>query len=123
MPSSLDARGHDRARAIRDDEAGRVEVGDMRPIIAARASQGKTCDAAQRSGAAEVGEQRSEPVTIRVVCTLAAFVRVFPACPLVVAANRDEYLDGRRRRPILLRDAPPRALGGAICARTAPGSA
>jgi uncharacterized protein with NRDE domain len=46
------------------------------------------------------------------VCTLAAFVRVFRAYPLVVAANRDEYLDRPATPPILLRDAPPRAMGG-----------
>jgi len=46
------------------------------------------------------------------VCTLAAFVRVFPAWPLVVAANRDEYLERPATPPVLLRDAPPRALGG-----------
>src|SRR5262249_6712521 len=46
------------------------------------------------------------------VCTLAAFVRVFPAYPLVVAANRDEYLERPATPPTLLRDAAPRAMGG-----------
>jgi uncharacterized protein with NRDE domain len=46
------------------------------------------------------------------VCTLAAFVGVFPAHPLVVAANRDEYLARPATPPILLRDEPPRAVGG-----------
>jgi uncharacterized protein with NRDE domain len=46
------------------------------------------------------------------VCTLAAFVRVFPAYPLVVAANRDEYLDRPATPPTLLREAAPRAMGG-----------
>ena len=46
------------------------------------------------------------------MCTLAAFVRVFPAWPLVVAANRDEHLDRPATPPILLRDAAPRAMGG-----------
>jgi hypothetical protein len=35
---------------------------------------------------------RRETATIATVCTLAAFVGVFPRYPLVVAANRDEYL-------------------------------
>jgi len=46
------------------------------------------------------------------VCTLAVFTRVFPAVPLVVAANRDELLDRPALPPGLLRDAPPRAVGG-----------
>jgi len=46
------------------------------------------------------------------VCTLAAFVRVFPGHPLVVAANRDERLDRPATPPVVLRDEPPRAVGG-----------
>jgi len=46
------------------------------------------------------------------VCTLAAFVRVFPAYPLVVAANRDEYLARPATPPAWLRETPPRAFGG-----------
>jgi len=46
------------------------------------------------------------------VCTLAVYHRVFPARPLVVAANRDEYLDRAAAPPVLLRSAPPRAVGG-----------
>jgi uncharacterized protein with NRDE domain len=46
------------------------------------------------------------------MCTLATFVRVFPAWPLVVAANRDEYLERPATPPILLRDTAPRAMGG-----------
>src|SRR5206468_7634998 len=52
------------------------------------------------------------PVSITAVCTLAAFVRVFPTHPLVVAANRDEYLARPATAPLLLRDAAPRAFGG-----------
>ena len=46
------------------------------------------------------------------VCTLAAFVRVFQPYPLVVAANRDEWLARPATSPVLLRDVSPRALGG-----------
>jgi uncharacterized protein with NRDE domain len=46
------------------------------------------------------------------VCTLAAFVRVFPAWPLVVAANRDEFLARPATPPLLLRGEPPRVIGG-----------
>jgi uncharacterized protein with NRDE domain len=52
------------------------------------------------------------PATIRRVCTLAAFVRVFPDQPLVIAANRDEYLARPATVPGLLRGEPPRAAGG-----------
>jgi uncharacterized protein with NRDE domain len=52
------------------------------------------------------------PGTIRGVCTLAAFVRVFPDWPLVIAANRDEYLARPATAPGLLRDEPPRVAGG-----------
>ena len=46
------------------------------------------------------------------MCTLAAFVGVFPSWPLVVAANRDEYLARPAAPPTLLRETPPRAFGG-----------
>jgi uncharacterized protein with NRDE domain len=46
------------------------------------------------------------------VCTLAVYFRVFPAHPLVIAANRDEYLARPAAPPMLLRDEPPRAFGG-----------
>jgi uncharacterized protein with NRDE domain len=46
------------------------------------------------------------------VCTLAAFVQVLPGLPLVVAANRDELLARPSTSPLLLRDTPPRAMGG-----------
>ena len=46
------------------------------------------------------------------MCTLAAFVRVFPTHPLVVAANRDEYLARPATPPMLLREESPRAFGG-----------
>jgi uncharacterized protein with NRDE domain len=46
------------------------------------------------------------------VCTLAVYHRVFAARPLVVAANRDEYLDRAAAPPTLLRTATPRAVGG-----------
>ena len=51
-------------------------------------------------------------VTLVAVCTLAAFVGVFPSWPLVVAANRDELLARPATPPLLLRDASPRAVGG-----------
>ena len=46
------------------------------------------------------------------MCTLAVYFRVFPSYPLVVAANRDEYLERPSAPPTLLRDEPPRAFGG-----------
>ena len=46
------------------------------------------------------------------VCTLAVFLRAFPAWPLVVAANRDEFLARPATPPLLLRNDPPRAFGG-----------
>jgi len=46
------------------------------------------------------------------VCTLATFVDVFPDWPLVVAANRDEFLARPSTPPLLLHDEPPRAFGG-----------
>jgi uncharacterized protein with NRDE domain len=46
------------------------------------------------------------------VCTLATFVGVFPEWPLVVAANRDEFLARPATPPTLLREEPPRAVGG-----------
>ena len=46
------------------------------------------------------------------MCTLAVFHRVFPSHPLVVAANRDEYLARAAAPPTLLREAPVRAVGG-----------
>ena len=55
---------------------------------------------------------RRERATIATVCTLAAFVGAFPAWPLVVAANRDEYLARPATPPALLRETAPRAFGG-----------
>lgn len=46
------------------------------------------------------------------MCTLAAFVGVFPGWPLVVAANRDELLARPATAPLLLRETPPRSVGG-----------
>ena len=46
------------------------------------------------------------------MCTLATFVDVFPDWPLVVAANRDEFLARPATPPELLRAEPPRAFGG-----------
>lgn len=46
------------------------------------------------------------------MCTLAAYVGVFPAWRLVVAANRDEFLARPAKPPAVLRDASPRAVGG-----------
>jgi uncharacterized protein with NRDE domain len=46
------------------------------------------------------------------VCTLATFVDVFPGWPLVVAANRDEFLARPATPPGLLREVAPRAFGG-----------
>src|SRR5207249_10378381 len=54
----------------------------------------------------------SVPARFRRVCTLAVFRRVFPSHPLVVAANRDEYLARAAVPPTLLREAPVRAVGG-----------
>ncbi len=55
---------------------------------------------------------RRERATIATVCTLAAFVGAFPTWPLVVAANRDEYLARPAAPPTLLRETAPRAFGG-----------
>jgi uncharacterized protein with NRDE domain len=46
------------------------------------------------------------------VCTLAVYSRTLPGLPLVVAANRDEYLARPSAPPLLLRESPPRAVGG-----------
>jgi uncharacterized protein with NRDE domain len=46
------------------------------------------------------------------VCTLAVFLGVFPEAPLVVAANRDEFLARATAPPGLLRSESPRAFGG-----------
>jgi hypothetical protein len=46
------------------------------------------------------------------VCTLAVFLGVFPDMPLVVAANRDEFLTRPTAWPGTLRDESPRAFGG-----------
>jgi uncharacterized protein with NRDE domain len=46
------------------------------------------------------------------VCTLAVFLGVFPDAPLVVAANRDEFLARATAPPGLLRTESPRAFGG-----------
>jgi uncharacterized protein with NRDE domain len=46
------------------------------------------------------------------VCTLAAFLGVFPDAPLVVAANRDEFLARATAPPGILRSDWPRAFGG-----------
>src|SRR5438552_18738956 len=59
-----------------------------------------------------VWPRQSKPLRSRAVCTLAVFVRVFPAWPLVVAANRDEFLARPATAPLLLRAASPRAVGG-----------
>lgn len=45
------------------------------------------------------------------MCTLAVFTRVFDELPLLVAANRDEFLDRPTAAPGLLRD-HPRLFGG-----------
>jgi len=52
------------------------------------------------------------PSTIAAVCTLAVFLGAFPTHPLVVAANRDEYLARPAAPPDLLRASAPRAWGG-----------
>jgi uncharacterized protein with NRDE domain len=46
------------------------------------------------------------------VCTLAVFLGVFPDMPLVVAANRDEFLARPTAPPGILRSETPRAFGG-----------
>ena len=46
------------------------------------------------------------------MCILAVFARVFPAWPVVVAANRDEFLARPATAPLLLREEAPRAVGG-----------
>ena len=46
------------------------------------------------------------------MCTLALYFQVFPHYPLVVAANRDEFLARPATPPVLLREPPPRAFGG-----------
>jgi uncharacterized protein with NRDE domain len=46
------------------------------------------------------------------VCTLAVYVGVFPAYPVVVAANRDELLARPSAAPGLLRETAPRVFGG-----------
>jgi uncharacterized protein with NRDE domain len=46
------------------------------------------------------------------VCTLAVYHCAFPEWPLVVAANRDEFLARPATGPTLLRETPPRAFGG-----------
>src|SRR5215831_485545 len=40
--------------------------------------------------------------TVRTMCTLAAYVRVAPEIPLLIAANRDEYLDRPSAEPGLI---------------------
>ncbi len=45
------------------------------------------------------------------MCTLAIYYRVFPDYPVVVAANRDEYLDRPATAPAVLND-DPRVVGG-----------
>ena len=45
------------------------------------------------------------------MCTLAVYVRCAPALPLLVAANRDEFLDRPTAEPQLL-TADPWAVGG-----------
>jgi uncharacterized protein with NRDE domain len=45
------------------------------------------------------------------MCTLAIYFRVFADCPVVVAANRDEYLDRAALPPTSLGDRP-RIIGG-----------
>ncbi|MCC6848252.1 MAG: NRDE family protein [Deltaproteobacteria bacterium] len=45
------------------------------------------------------------------MCTLAIYVRSLPGFPLVIAANRDEFLDREATGPALLATAP-RAVGG-----------
>ena len=45
------------------------------------------------------------------MCTLAIFVRSLPGFPLVIAANRDEFLDREATGPALL-TATPRIVGG-----------
>ena len=45
------------------------------------------------------------------MCTLAIYYRVFPGYPVVIAANRDEYLDRPATPPAVL-DERPRIVGG-----------
>ena len=45
------------------------------------------------------------------MCTLAVFVRQLPGLPLMIAANRDEFLDREATAPTLL-SATPRVVGG-----------
>src|SRR5690242_17728129 len=40
------------------------------------------------------------------MCTLAIYFKLFPAYPVVVAANRDEYLARAALPPVMLADAP-----------------
>jgi uncharacterized protein with NRDE domain len=46
------------------------------------------------------------------VCTLAVYLGTFPRHPVVVAANRDEFLDRPATPPVVLRAEPPVAVGG-----------
>ncbi len=46
------------------------------------------------------------------MCTLAVFLGVFPDTPLIVAANRDEFLQRLTAPPGVLRSETPRAFGG-----------
>ncbi len=48
---------------------------------------------------------------VRVMCTLAIYVRSLPGFPLVIAANRDEFLDREATGPEVLAHAP-RVVGG-----------
>jgi len=45
------------------------------------------------------------------MCTLAIYVRALPGLPLVIAANRDEFLDRAATGPVALSEAP-RIVGG-----------
>lgn len=45
------------------------------------------------------------------MCTLAIFVRQLPGFPLVIAANRDEFLDREATGPVVLSESP-RIVGG-----------
>lgn len=46
------------------------------------------------------------------MCTLAVYLGAFPEWPLVVAANRDEFLARPATPPTLIRSEPPCAVGG-----------
>ena len=46
------------------------------------------------------------------MCTLAVWGRVFADAPVIVAANRDEFLARPSTPPAVLRSDPPRAFGG-----------